>query len=49
LGEDSDLLAGIVLTTSADLMRPMLDYRTVRGATIAPDTAWMLTRSIKTL
>jgi methionine-gamma-lyase len=30
-------------------MRPMLDYRTILGATIAPDTAWMLTRSIETL
>jgi methionine-gamma-lyase len=49
IGGHSDLLAGIVLTTSADLMRPMLDYRTVLGATIAPDTAWMLTRSIETL
>jgi methionine-gamma-lyase len=27
----------------------MRDYRGVLGATIAPDTAWMLTRSIETL
>jgi methionine-gamma-lyase len=27
----------------------MLDYRGVLGSTIAPDTAWMLTRSIETL
>jgi methionine-gamma-lyase len=49
IGGHSDLIAGIGLTTSADLMRPMLDYRTILGATIAPDTAWMLTRSIETL
>jgi methionine-gamma-lyase len=49
IGGHSDLLAGVVLTTAADLMRPMLDYRGVLGATIAPDTAWMLTRSIETL
>jgi methionine-gamma-lyase len=49
IGGHSDLLAGVALTTSADLMRPMLDYRTILGATIAPDTAWMLTRSIETL
>jgi methionine-gamma-lyase len=49
IGGHSDLLAGVALTTSADRMRPMLDYRTVLGATIAPDTAWMLTRSIETL
>jgi methionine-gamma-lyase len=49
IGGHSDLLAGIALTTSAALMRPMLNYRTILGATIAPDTAWMLTRSIETL
>jgi methionine-gamma-lyase len=49
IGGHSDLLAGVALTASADLMRPILDYRTVLGATIAPDTAWMLTRSIETL
>ena len=49
IGGHSDLLAGIALTTSAELMRPMLDYRTILGSTIAPDTAWMLTRSIETL
>jgi methionine-gamma-lyase len=49
IGGHSDLIAGIALTTSATLMRPMLDYRTILGSTIAPDTAWMLTRSIETL
>jgi methionine-gamma-lyase len=49
IGGHSDLLAGIALTTSADLMRPLLDYRTILGSTIAPDTAWMLTRSIETV
>jgi methionine-gamma-lyase len=49
IGGHSDLIAGVALTTSAALMRPLLDYRTVLGATIAPDTAWMLTRSIETL
>jgi methionine-gamma-lyase len=49
IGGHSDLIAGIALTTSAALMRPMLDYRTILGSTIAPDTAWMLTRSIETL
>ena len=49
IGGHSDLLAGVALTNSAALMRPLLDYRTILGATIAPDTAWMLTRSIETL
>jgi methionine-gamma-lyase len=49
IGGHSDLLAGVALTRSPGLMRPMLDYRTVLGATVAPDTAWMLTRSIETL
>jgi methionine-gamma-lyase len=49
IGGHSDLIAGIALTTSAAFMRPMLDYRTILGATIAPDTTWMLTRSIETL
>jgi methionine-gamma-lyase len=49
IGGHSDLLAGVALTTSAELMRPILDYRAILGPTIAPDTAWMLTRSIETL
>jgi methionine-gamma-lyase len=49
IGGHSDLLAGVVLTESAERMRPILDYRTILGPTIAPDTAWMLTRSIETL
>jgi methionine-gamma-lyase len=49
IGGHSDLLAGVALTKSAQLMSPILDYRTILGPTIAPDTAWMLTRSIETL
>jgi methionine-gamma-lyase len=49
IGGHSDLLAGVALTKSSALLRPLLDYRTILGATIAPDTAWMLTRSIETL
>jgi methionine-gamma-lyase len=49
IGGHSDLLAGVALTKAAELMRPILDYRTILGPTIAPDTAWMLTRSIETL
>jgi methionine-gamma-lyase len=49
IGGHSDLIAGIALTASAALIRPLLDYRTILGATIAPDTTWMLTRSIETL
>jgi methionine-gamma-lyase len=49
IGGHSDLLAGVALTKSATLMRPLLDYRTILGSTIAPDTSWMLTRSIETL
>jgi methionine-gamma-lyase len=49
IGGHSDLIAGVALTASAALMRPLLDYRSILGATIAPDTSWMLTRSIETL
>jgi methionine-gamma-lyase len=49
IGGHSDLIAGVALTRSAERMRPILDYRSILGPTIAPDTAWMLTRSIETL
>jgi methionine-gamma-lyase len=49
IGGHSDLIAGVALTKSPALMRPLLDYRTILGSTIAPDTSWMLTRSIETL
>lgn len=49
LGGHSDLIAGAVLTRNKSLIGAIRDYRTILGATIAPDTAWMLTRSIETL
>lgn len=52
LGGHSDLIAGIALSGEGprgrELMAQIRDYRTVLGATLAPDTAWMLTRSIET-
>ncbi|HUB80246.1 MAG TPA: PLP-dependent aspartate aminotransferase family protein [Bryobacteraceae bacterium] len=52
LGGHSDLIAGIVLTGEGsrgkELMGPIKDFRTVLGGTLAPDTAWMLTRSLET-
>ncbi|MDO8622257.1 MAG: PLP-dependent aspartate aminotransferase family protein [bacterium] len=49
LGGHSDLIAGVALTKSKEAMQPILDYRTILGCTTAPDTAWMLARSIETL
>ncbi|MBI3328104.1 MAG: PLP-dependent transferase [Nitrospinae bacterium] len=49
LGGHSDVIAGMALTRAADLMRPIRDYRTILGPTIAADTAWLLTRSLETL
>jgi methionine-gamma-lyase len=49
LGGHSDLVAGVVLTREKTRMDVLRDYRTLLGATIAPDTAWLLTRSIETL
>lgn len=52
LGGHSDLIAGITLIREGDgsreLVAPIRDFRTVLGATLAPDTAWMLTRSLET-
>lgn len=49
LGGHSDLVAGVVLTGQKGHVDAVRDYRTILGATIAPDTAWLLTRSIETL
>jgi methionine-gamma-lyase len=49
LGGHSDVMAGIVLTKSADLMAKIKTYRTILGPVIAPDTAWILTRSVETV
>ncbi|MFN7454197.1 MAG: trans-sulfuration enzyme family protein [Pseudobdellovibrionaceae bacterium] len=49
LGGHSDILAGVALTKTKELHRKIQDYRTILGATVAPDTAWLLTRSIETL
>lgn len=52
LGGHSDLIAGIVLggegNRRRDLVARIRDFRTVLGATLAADTAWMLTRSLET-
>lgn len=52
LGGHSDLVGGIVLckegSRAKELIGPIRDYRTILGATLAPDTAWMLTRSLET-
>lgn len=52
LGGHSDLIAGITLIGEGDRSRELVssirDFRTVFGATLAPDTAWMLTRSLET-
>lgn len=49
LGGHSDILAGVVLSRQTSLHRAIQDFRTILGATPAPDTAWLLTRSIETL
>jgi methionine-gamma-lyase len=49
VGGHSDLVAGVALTNSDDMIRLLRDYRTILGGTLAPDTAWMLTRSLETL
>jgi methionine-gamma-lyase len=49
IGGHSDLIAGVALTRSAERMVPIRDYRTILGATITADTAWLLTRSVETL
>jgi methionine-gamma-lyase len=49
IGGHSDLVAGLVLTNSQDLIAKINTYRTILGPVIAPDTAWMLTRSVETV
>ena len=49
LGGHSDLVAGVTLTAQPEHMKAIRDYRTILGCTPAPDTAWLLTRSIETL
>ncbi len=49
LGGHSDIIAGVALTSRADLNSKIRDFRTILGSTPAPDTAWLLTRSIETL
>lgn len=47
-GGHSDLIAGIVLGKSKTLIDTIKDYRAILGATMASDTAWLLTRSLET-
>jgi methionine-gamma-lyase len=49
LGGHSDLIAGVTLTSTAQQAQTIRDFRTILGATPAPDVAWLLTRSIETL
>jgi methionine-gamma-lyase len=49
IGGHSDLIAGLVLTKSQDVTTKINLYRTILGPVIAPDTAWMLTRSVETV
>ncbi|MCS6837480.1 MAG: PLP-dependent aspartate aminotransferase family protein [Bdellovibrionaceae bacterium] len=49
LGGHSDLIAGVALFAEKSHYIATRDYRTILGNTPAPDTAWLLTRSIETL
>lgn len=49
IGGHSDLVAGIVLTKSEELINKINGYRTILGPVISPDVCWMLTRSLETL
>ena len=49
LGGHSDLIAGVTLFRNKEHYQIVRDFRTILGATPAPDTAWLLTRSIETL
>ncbi len=49
LGGHSDIIAGVVLAKDKKWISTIKDYRTILGCTTAPDTAWLLTRSIETL
>ncbi len=47
-GGHSDVLAGVVAGRH-DLLRPLAAFRLRQGATLAPDPAWLLGRSMATL
>ena len=49
IGGHSDIIAGVCLTKEKELIDKIRDFRTILGATTAPDTAWLLARSIETL
>jgi len=49
IGGHSDIIAGVALTKKKELIAGIQDFRTILGATPAPDTAWLLARSIETL
>jgi methionine-gamma-lyase len=49
IGGHSDLLAGVALTKSHDMVAKINGYRTILGPVIASDTSWMLTRSVETV
>lgn len=49
LGGHSDILAGVVLTRSKEQIDAIRSYRTILGSVIAPDTSWLLGRSIETV
>lgn len=49
IGGHSDLIAGIALTKEAAHVNALRDFRAILGATVAADTAWMLTRSLETV
>lgn len=49
LGGHSDLISGVVLTKEKAHYSAIRDFRTILGATPAPDSAWLLMRSIETL
>ena len=49
LGGHSDIIAGVAMTKSKEKIDAIRDFRTILGATPAPDTAWLLTRSIETV
>ena len=49
IGGHSDLIAGIALTTSQELMKKINGFRTILGPVISPDTCWTLARSLETV
>jgi methionine-gamma-lyase len=49
IGGHSDLVAGVALTQRKDLITKINGLRTILGPVVAPDVAWMLTRSLETL